>query len=142
MSDQRKRQGANGRSSGSMAKSVAGSAVGTIFNIVLFVVAAMLIYRFSISAFNYGVRIFGEPAMDASPGREVEITVTDGKDFDSIADALYKNGLIRDEALFKLQEKLSNYAKDGFKEGTYTLNTSMTPDEMMDVMGGGETENT
>ncbi len=120
----------------SMAKSIAGGAVGTIFNIVLLVVAAMLIYKFSISAYQYGVRIFGEPPVSEAPGTEVTITVTDGKDFDGIAETLYDNGLIRDESLFKLQERLSNYAKDGFKEGEYKLSTSMTPEEMMDIMAG------
>lgn len=119
-----------------MARSIAGGAVGTVFNIVLLVVAAMLIYRFSISAYQYGVRIFGEPAVSEAPGTEVIITITDGKDFDGIAEKLYDNGLIRDKTLFKIQELLSNYTEDGFKEGEYTLSTAMTPEEMMDTMAG------
>lgn len=114
----------------------AGNAVGTIFNFVLVVVAAMLIYRFSVSAYQYGIRIFGEPAMSEAPGREVVVTVTDGKDFEGIAKSVYDGGLIRDEKLFRIQELLSNYSKDGFKEGTYTLSTAMTPEEMMDIMAG------
>lgn len=119
-----------------MARSIAGGAVGTVFNIVLVVVAAMLIYKFSISAYQYGVRIFGEPALSEAPGTEVTVIVTDGRDFDGIAETLYANGLIRDEKLFRIQELLSNYAEDGFKEGEYTLSTAMTPEEMMDVMAG------
>lgn len=119
-----------------MARSIAGGAVGTVFNIVLLVVAAMLIYRFSISAYQYGVRIFGEPAVSEAPGTEVIITITDGKDFDGIAEKLYDNGLVRDKTLFKIQEFLSNYTEDGFKEGEYTLSTAMTPEEMMDTMAG------
>lgn len=119
-----------------MARNIAGGAVGTVFNIVLLVVAAMLIYRFSISAYQYGVRIFGEPAVSEAPGTEVIITITDGKDFDGIAEKLYDNGLVRDKTLFKIQEFLSNYTEDGFKEGEYTLSTAMTPEEMMDAMAG------
>lgn len=119
-----------------MARNIAGGAVGTVFNIVLLVVAAMLIYRFSISAYQYGVRIFGEPAVSEAPGTEVIITITDGKDFDGIAEKLYDNGLVRDKTLFKIQEFLSNYTEDGFKEGEYTLSTAMTPEEMMDTMAG------
>ena len=118
----------------SMAKSVAGSAVGMIFNVVLIVVAAMLIYRFSISAYQYGIRIFGEPAMSESPGQEVVVTVTDGKDFNGIAETLYNNGLVRDKTLFVIQQYLSNYYKEGFTEGTHTLSTAMTPEELMDAM--------
>lgn len=120
----------------SVAKNVASGAIGMVINIVVVVVAVMLVYRFSVSAYQYGVRIFGEPAMSAAPGEEVVVTVTDGMDFDAIAETLYDNGLVRDKTLFKIQEMLSNYAEDGFKEGTYTLSTAMTPDEMMDVLAG------
>lgn len=128
------------KKSNSVAKNVAGGAVGMIFNVVILVVAVMLVYRFSVSAYQYGIRIFGEPAMSAAPGEEVVVTVTDGTDFDGIAEMLYDNGLVRDKTLFKIQEMLSNYAEDGFAEGTYTLNTAMTPEEMMDVMAGSGEE--
>lgn len=120
----------------SVAKNVAGGAIGMIFNIVVLVVAAMLIYRCSISAYHYGIRIYGEPAMAPAPGTEVTVTVTDGMDFEGIAEMMYDNGLVRDKTLFRIQEWLSNYSEDGFAEGTYTLSTAMTPEEMMDVMGG------
>lgn len=119
----------------SVAKNIAGSAVGTIFNIVLVVVAAMLIYRFSVSAYQYGIRIFGEPPMSEAPGTEVVVTIEDGMDFEGIAQTLYDNGLIRDVNLFRIQELLSNYSEDGFNEGEYKLSTAMTPEEMMDTMG-------
>lgn len=124
------------KGSSSVAKNVAGGAIGMIFNIVVIVVAAMLIYRFSVSAYHYGVRIYGEPAMSEAPGTEVTITITDGMDFDGIADMIYENGLVRDKRLFRIQEFLSNYSEDGFAEGTYTLSTAMTPEEIMDVMAG------
>lgn len=125
------------KSGSSVAKNVAGGAVSMIFNIVVIVVAVMLIYRFSISAYHYGIRIYGEPAMSAAPGTEVTITITDGMDFEGIAEMVYENGLVRDKTLFRIQEFLSNYSEDGFVEGTYTLSTAMTPEEMMDVMGSG-----
>ena len=117
---------------------IVAGAVGTVINVVLVVVAVMLVYKFSISAYQYGVRIFGEPPMSAKPGTEVVVEVTDGMDFDGIAEMLYANGLIRDKKLFRLQELLSNYSEDGFTEGTYTLTTAMTAEEMMDIMGAGE----
>lgn len=125
------------KSNSSVAKNVAGGAVSMIFNVVVIVVAVMLIYRLSISAYHYGVRIYGEPAMSAAPGTEVTITITDGMDFEGIAELVYENGLVRDKTLFRIQEFLSNYSEDGFVEGTYTLSTAMTPEEIMDVMGSG-----
>lgn len=125
------------RSKNSVAKNVAGGAVSMIFNVVVIIVAVMLIYRLSISAYHYGIRIYGEPAMSEEPGTEVTITITDGMDFEGIAELVYENGLVRDKTLFRIQEFLSNYSEDGFVEGTYTLSTAMTPEEIMDVMGSG-----
>lgn len=133
MSNQKQRTRAEGRV---RTNNIIAGAVGTVINIVLVVVAAMLVYKYAIAAYQYGVRIFGEPAMDVAPGTAVVVEVTDGMDFDGIAQTLYENGLIRDKKLFRLQELLSNYAKEGFTEGTYTLTTAMTADEMMDVMAG------
>lgn len=131
----KKSAGRNGSKKKAAAKSVAQSAVGTVFNIVLIVVAAMLIYHFAVSAYQYGVRIYGEPPISEEPGTEVTVTITDGMDFDGIAQQLYDKGLVREKTLFYIQELLSNYSKDGFTEGEYTLSTAMTPDEMMDIMG-------
>ena len=121
----------------SVAKNIAGGAVGTVFNAVLIIVAVMLIYYFAVSAYQYGVRIYGEPAISEEPGTEINVTITDGMDFKGIAKQLYEKGLVREERLFYIQERLSNYSEDGFVAGDYVLSTAMTPDEMMDVMGAG-----
>lgn len=134
MANQKSRRGSGGKNS--RGRSAASGAVGTIFNIVLLVVVAMVTYRLAVSAFQYGVRIFGEPAMSEEPGEEVTVTIEDGMDFEGIAEILYDSGLIRDKTLFRIQEALSNYAEDGFAEGTYTLSTAMTPEELMDAMAG------
>ena len=69
----KKSAGRNGSKKKAAAKSVAQSAVGTVFNIVLVVVAAMLIYHFAVSAYQYGVRIYGEPPVSEAPGTEVTV---------------------------------------------------------------------
>jgi len=124
------------RKNSSSLENWASGIVGGIFNIVLVVVILMVIYRFSVSAYQYGIRIFGEPPMSEAPGVEVTVEITDGMDFDGIAQQFYDKGLVRDKNLFKLQEYLSNYTKDGFIEGTYTVTTAMTAEEMMDVIDG------
>lgn len=118
-------------------QNIAGGAVGTIFNVVLIIVAVMLIYYLAVSAYQYGVRIYGEPAISEEPGTEINVTITDGMDFKGIAKQLCEKGLVREERLFYIQERLSNYSEDGFVAGDYVLSTAMTPDEMMDVMGAG-----
>ena len=83
----------------SVAKNIAGGAVGTIFNVVLIIVAVMLIYYFAVSAYQYGVRIYGEPAISEEPGTEINVTITDGMDFKGIGPGretvLYSGALIQ-----------------------------------------------
>ena len=38
-------------------------------------------------------------------------------DFKGIAKQLYEKGLVQEERLFYIQERLSNYSEDGFGEG-------------------------
>ena len=63
----------------------------------------------------------------------------EGETAKEIGANLEKNGLIRDAALFRIQEMLSAY-KDEMKPGTYELSTSMTTDEMMAIMSMGAEE--
>ena len=52
--------------------------------------------------------------------------------------ALYDKGLVKDKTCFYYQIILSDY-KDKFVGGTYTLNTAMTPTEMMKVLSCADT---
>ena len=56
-----------------------------------------------------------------------------GKSALQIGEVLKENGLIRDAYLFYIQNLLSHY-KDELKAGSYVLNTSMTMEEMMEIM--------
>ena len=67
----------------------------------------------------------------------MSFTVKSGDDVDTIADNLAGLGLIKDKTLFKLQERFSEYHEKE-KPGTYELSTSMTPEEMLTVMSGGQ----
>lgn len=109
---------------------------GTVL-IVLLVVCGTL--RASMVAYDFGYRIFTEPAMDSKPGTAVVVTIEENMGAMDIAEHLLEEGLIRDENLFWIQYQLSAY-KGELLPGTYTLNTSMTAKEMLVVMAGVETD--
>ena len=71
MSKTSSRTNTKNRKNSSSLENWASGIVGGIFNIVLVVVILMVIYRFSVSAYQYGIRIFGEPPMSEAPGVEV-----------------------------------------------------------------------
>lgn len=114
-------------------KEVVISVFSTVFKIVLAIIIVMLVYKWSMTAYEYGQRVFNEPPMSAGSGRTVTVVVNEGDTAKEIGAMLEKNGLIRDAALFRIQEMLSAY-KDEMVPGTYELNTSMTTEEMMEIM--------
>lgn len=120
-------------------KEVVISIFSTVFKIVLAIIIVMLVYKWSMTAYEYGQRVFNEPPMSAGSGRTVAFVVKEGETAKEIGANLEKNGLIRDAALFRIQEMLSAY-KDEMKPGTYELSTSMTTDEMMAIMSMGAEE--
>ena len=114
-------------------KEVVISVFSTVFKIVLAIIIVMLVYKWSLLAFDYGQRVFNEPPMSAGSGRTVTVVVSEGDSAKEIGEKLEKSGLIRDAMLFRIQEMLSAY-KDEMQPGTYELNTSMTTEEMMEIM--------
>ena len=114
-------------------KEVVVSIFSTVFKVVLAIIIVMLVYKWSLTAYEYGQRVFNEPPMTAGDGRTVTIVVEEGDGAKEIGAALENYGLIRDAELFVIQEMLSSY-KDKMKPGAYELNTSMTTEEMMAIM--------
>ena len=118
-------------------KEAAGVAVYSVVKIVVIILVIMVVYRLGSMAYSYGERIFGEPPMESAPGTDIVITVGSEDSVRDIADNLKAAGLIRDAGLFVLQERLAGY-KEGVKAGTYTLNTSMTPEELIQTMAASD----
>ena len=109
----------------------------TVFSIVLkvviIVVAILLIYKGAATAYDYGYRLFTEPAVSQGTGREVTVSITSGKSAREVGQLLESKGLIRDAKLFALQELISDY-HGKIQPGIYTLSSSMTADEMLAIM--------
>ncbi|MGN0415102.1 MAG: endolytic transglycosylase MltG [Agathobacter sp.] len=108
----------------------------TVMVVLLIVFGTINLCR---TGYDYGYRLFTETAVDLAPGEDVLVLVEPGTSGYALARKLEEKGLIRDAKLFYLQLKLSAYSKS-IEPGTYTLNTSMTPKEMMIAMSPGEQE--
>ena len=77
--------------------------------------------------------------MDAEPGRDVTVEVTESDSPQDVGQMLEQKGLIRDATLFVIQEKLAGL-ENGIAPGTYNLNTAMTVEEMMEIMATASRE--
>lgn len=123
--------------SGMKALNVVGAVVGAVLRVVIAIGVAYVIYRGAGICYDYGYRIFTEPAVSAGEGRTVTVSITEDMSAWDIGKLLESRGLVRDGKLFILQYYLSEYLKD-VKPGVFEFSTSMTAEEMMEVMTHGE----
>lgn len=110
-----------------------------ILKVAVIVAVIFVIYRGAMLCYDYGYRIFAEPAISAGEGRSVTVTVTEDMTPKEIGTLLLSKGLIRDEKLFVLQYYFSEFQKE-VKPGTFELTTAMTVEEMMEVMASQASE--
>lgn len=114
-------------------KQLTMSFLGTVIRVAVLIIAVLLIYRAGLKAYDFGFRIFTEEPMSAAPGRDVDVMIAQGDGIGAISEMMEEKGLIRDAQLFSIQKRLSQYEGD-IQPGTYTLNTSMTAEEMFAVL--------
>jgi UPF0755 protein len=110
--------------------------------ISIIVILLVVYFGIQIAAFGYdfGYRVFTETAVDDAPGTDALIQIKEDMSEYEIAQLLEERGMVRDAKLFFLQLKLSNYSGKEVP-GVYTVNSSMTPQEIMAVISTEETEN-
>lgn len=115
----------------------------TILSAIIKIIVIMWLVSFIVSkatdAFNFGYRVFTEEPMSPAPGRDVSVALTEGKTEKALALTLEEKGLVRDSNLAYVQILCSEY-KNTLEPGVYTLNTSMTLEEMMYAMSPSEHE--
>lgn len=118
-------------------KQIVKAVFGTVFKVVIAAIVIMYVYQFSITAYDYGFRIFGEEPISLAPGETKTVAVLEGRSVKEIGETLVDKGLIRDAKLFVIQELLSDYRGE-MKPGVYELNTSMMVEDMIEIMAAGE----
>ena len=122
-------------------KQLLGAITAMIARIALAAVVIIVVFKLAVSAYDFGFQIFADIPVDEGDGRTVSVTISENQDSKDIGTLLENKGLIRNAKLFYIQEKLSDY-KDQIKPGTYELNTAMSVEEMLEVMGGSGEEET
>lgn len=115
--------------------------ISASLRIIVLALIVMFVYKTSLTAYDFGFRVFAEPPVSTGDGRNVEVTIPMGKSTSEIGEILEEKGLVRDAKLFYFQEKLSAY-RGKLQPGFYTLNTSMTATEMMELMAKKDEDST
>ena len=109
------------------------SFIRIIFSVLIVVAVIYAAINMCSVAYDFGYRVFTEPAVDEAPGKDMLVVVKDDTSEKELGQILEEKGLVDNGNLFYLQLKLSAY-EGKIIPGTYTLNTSMTAKEMMVAM--------
>lgn len=108
--------------------------LGSIFKVAVVIVIVYFVYQASMLAYDYGYRVFTEPAIaEKGTGIEITVDITTGKSERQIGQMLEDKGLVRDGNLFYVQVLLSEYSGK-LLPGSYVLSTEMTAKQMMEIM--------
>lgn len=111
--------------------------VSGVFSLLVLVLVVVGLIRAGQWAYDFGYRVYTESPVESAPGTDKTVTVTSDMSAKEIGDILEEKGLIHDATLFVAQLKISSYSGE-IKSGTYTLNTSMTARDMMQIMSAEE----
>lgn len=99
------------------------------------IVAALLVlllYEAVAKGFSFGYQVFYSKAAEESPGRDVSVVLEDGTTIAEAAGLLKEKGLIENKFSFRFQSLFYEY--ETVYPGTYELNTSMTPKEILKLL--------
>ncbi|NLP33600.1 MAG: hypothetical protein GX359_00155 [Clostridiales bacterium] len=102
-----------------------------LMNIMFYIIVVFLIINISREAFQFTYQLYGPVAMDEEPGRDIIIQIKNGESSMDVASKL--------EVYRAIVNKYSFYAKTKLQDasimaGTYEINTSMTYDEILDII--------
>ena len=115
------------------------SFMGTVVRGVILVICAVVVMNVGKKAYDFGFRIFTEGPVAEAPGRDIIMSVDSGEGLTDVSKKLEEKGVTSDWMLFFIQAKLSEY-KGKIEPGTYTLNNSLTTDELMAILTKADEE--
>ncbi len=109
-------------------RSISDFIIGLAWRVLLAAAIVFLLLQGVTRAYSFGHGLLYEHAMEAEPGTDVTFVISTGETRKEIAENLEEAGLIDNRQAFLLQSRL--YKAD-FEPGEYSLNTSMTCEEII-----------
>ena len=106
---------------------------GTVLKIVFAMVIVAFVFRGAMAGYEFGYRVFKQQPMALGEGRTVTVKVSEDMTPKQMGELFKKNGLVNDTTLFLAQYYMSEF-RENVRPGTYELSTSMTVEEMMEIM--------
>lgn len=115
-----------------MIRKTAGMIISISVQMIVCALVIIALYHTGVRGFEFGQAIFSQEAVASEAnGKDMIVIVEEGASETEVAKLLKSKGLIKDDKVFWVQAKLY---KAKLYPGTYTLNTSMTSEEMLQIL--------
>lgn len=111
-----------------------------IWNVLFYILVIFILIRFSATAYELSYQVFGNITVQEAPGINKVIVIEEGTSSFAIADMLEKEGLVVNKYSFFIRTKITISNKHPIMPGTYTLNTSMPYETIIEIITGMESE--
>ena len=110
---------------------ITGTIIGISVRLIIGALLLLLLYEGMTRGYEFGHEIFCSTAVAVAPGTDKGVRIEEGTSAFRAAEQLRDLGLIKNEYAFVIQSKFYDYE---ITPGTYTLNTSMTAKEILQVL--------
>ena len=110
---------------------VTGTIIGISGRLIIYALVVLLLVEGASRGYAFGHEIFYASALEAKPGRDMVLVVPETQSEAQTLEILKDVGLIRNELAVRIQKMFYDYE---IYPGTYTLNTSMTSKEILQVL--------
>ena len=103
----------------------------TFLNIVFYAVVAFGIYYAATNVYEFCYQITGDTTCEVEPGRDVTVQIKRGESTMAVCNKLESYKVVKNAYSFYLKIQLFEHK---IMPGTFELNTSMTYDEVLDII--------
>ena len=111
-----------------------GGIIQIILNVLFYVVAIIVVMRFSTAAYELSYQIFGNATVQDAPGMDKTVTINQGDSTVKIASMLEEEGIIVNKYSFIIRAKISISDRHPIIPGAYVLNTSMPYETILEII--------
>lgn len=108
--------------------------IQVLVNIIVYTVLILAIAKIAFWTYHFSYQIYGNVTVESAPGRDVTVEIEEQEGTMEIASDLYEKETVIDKYSFFIRMKLTTGKKRPILPGTYTLNTSMTYEEILDIL--------
>lgn len=110
-----------------------------ILNIIFYGLVVFALYQICHSGYQFAYDTLGETMAELPPGQDKQFVVLPGESDFRVAEHLEEQGLVKGRFTFYVRTKLEKRENVMIQTGTYTLNSSMTYEEIILELSRGKT---